>query len=438
MRRFVNFFLILFFTDGIISFLNVTFGVYPDTALLSLISCISSWAVIAVAIPLYVCLGIDRRLNKAIFLPQLIFVFWSLFQFWPLPVMLDRARYGLPMAVSQILLCVVPLLHFRIIKPAIKYNKQIIKKHTAGKDLTGQVSDLNNYRDNKTKKRILLPPEMFYTSFFKLKHTVLFFVIHLALLPLILIYMAVAIASLHLDEKTGGYVRLRPDGLRMMERIYRRDNKEIRLAGMIHIADKAYFDAVIESIPSQGTIVLAEGISDRYHQLAAGFRYGGLAQNLGLTSQENMTFQGKLIEADDIPLSASTAENEAYHILRADIDIADFNPKTIEFIKVIGSTLLSDTSISKGMRTYLAWVRENSPHVTPQIIMDDLLYRRDQEVITHMESMLAHYDTIVIPWGALHMPEIEAAVLQRGFLLSNTRERIGIDFIKMLFARLFN
>jgi hypothetical protein len=404
MRRFANFFLILFLADGIVSFLNEMLVVYPNTTLLSGIRCISSWAVIAVSIPFYVCLGIDKRLPKAIFLPQLMFVFWSVFQLWPLPVMLDRTGYALPMAFGQILLGAFPLLYFRI----------------------------------NTKKHLLLPPEMFSSPFFKLKHTVLFFVVHLAMLPLILIYMAVAVASLQLDKKTGGYACLRPDGMHMVEKIYRRDNKEIRLASMIHIADKAYFDDVIESIPSQGTIVLAEGISDRYHQLATRFSYGELARNLGLTSQENMAFQGKLIEAVDIPHAASTAENGVYHIIRADIDIDDFNPKTIEFMKIIGSTLLSDTSISEGMRTYFAWVRENSPHFTPQIIMNDILYRRNQEVINHMESVLAHYDTIIIPWGALHMPGIEAAVLHKGFLLFNTRERIGIDFKKMLHAHLFN
>lgn len=403
MRRFANFFLLLFLADGIISFLNEMLVVYPNTTLLSGIRSISFWVVIAVSIPFYVCLGIDKRLPKAIFLPQLIFVFWSLFQLWPLPVMLDRAVYPLPMAFGQILLGTVPLLYLR----------------------------------TKAGKHFLLPPEMFSSSLFKLKHTALFFAVHLVILPFILIYMALAIASLQLDKKTGGYARLRPDGIRMMERIYRRDNKEIRLVSMIHIAEKAYFDEVIESIPSKKTIVLAEGISDRYNQLATRFSYGDLSHNLGLTSQETMVFQGKFIEADEVRQAAATADGETYHILWADIDIDEFNPKTIEFLQIIGRNLLSGASFSEGIRTYLAWVRENSPHFTPHTIMNDILYRRNQEVINHMESVIEYYDTIVIPWGALHMPEIESAVLQKGFLLSRIRERIGIDFKKMLHAHLF-
>lgn len=403
MRVFANFFLILFLAQGIVTFFNEMLVIYLNTTLLSWIASFFYWTVNAVWLPFYVSLGIDKRLPKAIFLPQLIFVFWSFLHLWPLPVMLDRAGYALPMAFGQILLGTIPLLYLRI----------------------------------KNKRHFLLPPELFSSPFFGFKHTALFFVVHLVMLPFILIYMAVAVASLQLDKKTGGYARLRPDGLHMLEKIYGLDNKEIRLVSMIHIADKAYFDDVIESIPSKGTVVLAEGISDRHNQLATRFSYGELAHNLGLTSQETMVFRGKFIEANDVRQAAAMADGETYHILWADIDIDEFNPKTIEFIEIIGKNLLSGVSFSEGIRTYLAWIRENSPDFTPHTIMNDILYRRNQEVINHMESVLVHYDTIVIPWGALHMPEIEAAVLHRGFMLAHTRERIGIDFKKMLYAHLF-
>ncbi len=45
---------------------------------------------------------------------------------------------------------------------------------------------------------------------------------------------------------------------------------------------------------------------------------------------------------------------------------------------------------------------------------------------------LERYDTVVIPWGALHMKEIEEAVRLRGFRLRDERERVSIDFRKLL------
>jgi hypothetical protein len=70
------------------------------------------------------------------------------------------------------------------------------------------------------------------------------------------------------------------------------------------------------------------------------------------------------------------------------------------------------------------------------IIMDDILHRRNMGVIRHLEKALVRYDTVVIPWGALHMKEIEAEVLKRGFKLQEERERVSIDFRKMLLGKL--
>jgi len=50
--------------------------------------------------------------------------------------------------------------------------------------------------------------------------------------------------------------------------------------------------------------------------------------------------------------------------------------------------------------------------------------------------VLDYYDTIIIPWGALHMPEIETAVLGKNFQLAETRQRTSIDFKRLFMAHL--
>jgi hypothetical protein len=212
--------------------------IYPTTTLLSGLRSFSAWSVTLVSIPFYVCLGIDKRLPKAIFLPQLMLIFWSTFQLWPPPVYFESTGYALPVALGQVLLGAAPLVYLRI----------------------------------KSGKQFLLTPKMFAAPFFGLKHTILFVVANVALLPFLLIYMALSLAGLQLDKQTGGFAHLRPGGLRMTEKIYRLDNKEIRLTGMIHIAGKDYFDRVIESISSERTIILAEGVTDQKKVQAIMFR----------------------------------------------------------------------------------------------------------------------------------------------------------------------
>jgi len=401
MRRFANLFLILFLCDGIISSADELLLLLTAAELPGWIRALFAWPVIAASLPLYLCLGIDRRLPKLILLPQILLIFWSLFDLWPLPVMVAPGTHLLPAALCQLVLGAAPLVYMKM-------------------------------RTNQW----LLPVKMFSTPFFTLKNASIFFISNIIALPVVAVYMALSIASLQLYEQTGGFARLKPSGLLMTEKVYRRAEKEIRLTSMIHVADQAYFDEVLQSISSDRTIVLAEGVTDKNHHLAYRFSYGKLAKKLGLTSQEKMVFTGKIIGAEEIQIVASKSEEADYHILRADIDVNDFDPKTIEFLNVIGKQILNSPSKTDGFRNYLNWVKENSDEVTPRSIMKDILHKRNDEVILHLNRVLDYYDTIIIPWGALHMPEIETAVLGKNFQLAETRQRTSIDFKSLFMTHL--
>jgi hypothetical protein len=69
--------------------------------------------------------------------------------------------------------------------------------------------------------------------------------------------------------------------------------------------------------------------------------------------------------------------------------------------------------------------------------MDDILDKRNAVVIDSMMRSLEYYDTIVIPWGAMHMPAIEAAVLELGFEPGAERERLSVDFRAIPYAELW-
>jgi hypothetical protein len=402
MRRVANLFLILFLCDGMVSLADELLLLFTTSSPLTGIRSLFALPVLLAAVPMYVCLGIDKRLPKLIFLPQLLLIFWSIFDLWPLPIMFDRTGYMVPAALGQVLLGVAPLVYLK----------------------------------KKTGRQWMLPTDTFAKPFFGWGHTVVFFVVSLFLSPVVLVYMALSFASLQLYEQSGGFARLWPGGLQMTEKIYRSTDKEIRLTSMIHIADKAYFDDVLHSISSDRTIVLAEGVTDEDQRLAYRFSYGRLAQGLGLTSQETMEFSGKLIESEEIQWTDPSIPLDAdYHILRADIDVKEFHPKTIEFLNMMGKHILNNNSMAEGLRNYFIWVKENSPEITPELIMVDILHKRNREVIRQMSQVIDLYDTIIIPWGALHMPEIEAAVLEKNFRLAETRQRTSIDFKKMLLAR---
>ena len=55
------------------------------------------------------------------------------------------------------------------------------------------------------------------------------------------------------------------------------------------------------------------------------------------------------------------------------------------------------------------------------------LDKRNDAVFTGMVKTLKRYDTIIIPWGAMLMPAIEATVLDQGFAPDDVQERLSLD-----------
>jgi hypothetical protein len=397
MRFFGNLFLIMFLSDGVISVFDELLSVFSVSALSGLRYFIS-YAVILTAFPIYLCLGIDKRLPKRVFLPLILFLFWCPLATWFFPSLSGSRPYGLFASFAQVFLSVLPILHVR---------------KMGGHNL-------------------LMTKAMFRSPFFSLRNTLLFGAANLFIIPFALLLTALSAANSYLENKTSGFMRIAPDGIYMTERAYRHGNKTIRLVGMIHVGEKEYYDDLVGSVSSGRTLVLAEGVTDKKKLLKNKFGYGKMAGFLGLTSQEKLKFNGRLIEEGKAEESRFERKDAGIDILGADVDISDFQPSTVNFLNTYGKYMNENASFAAALKDFNNWANKN---VTPEMnktLMDDILYLRNREVIRHLEIALSRYDTIVIPWGALHMAELEEWVLGRGFKLQKERRRISINFLKFL------
>ena len=54
-------------------------------------------------------------------------------------------------------------------------------------------------------------------------------------------------------------------------------------------------------------------------------------------------------------------------------------------------------------------------------VFDDILAKRNTRLLAEFDKRIGEYETIVVPWGAQHMPGLEAAVRQRGFHVESQR-----------------
>lgn len=409
MKRFANMFLILFLADAGFSLVDELVSLLTPLMPFASFRNLLAGTVIMMAVPLYICLGVDRRLPKRVFLPLIAFILWTLVSTWLFPVLGELKVYGFLMAMVQTLLGMLPLVWFR----------------------------------NGGQPCLTMPAEEFDGPFFSTRNSLIFFAVNLLVVPLVLVIFSLSVVDAYMSEYTSGFMHLRPGGLKMTERVYTRDNRTIRLAAMIHVGNREYYQQMASSIATGRTIVLAEGVSDDRNQLKNRLDYGKVAEFIGLSTQDRMLFKGRLIDEigvdGDEPTTSKSADPAGKlepDILRADVDMSSFRPTTIQFLDAIGKHLRESRSFAGGVMAINRWAEKN---VTPEmydVIMDDILHRRNLIVLGHLDRALAKYDTVVIPWGALHMKEIEENVLKRGFVLQNQRERVSIDSGKLLQERL--
>ena len=403
MRVFVNLFLVLFLADGTISLMDELLRASLHVGLLALPRNSVAFFTIFISVVLYIALGIDRRLPKRILLFPLLYVFWGTTGLWPLSAVVGRSISGVLAAFGQIALGTAVMLYMR-------------KLNTVSLLMT---------------EAMLSPPV------FSLRNTLLFFTLNILFLPPALFLFGFAGTNSYIQKKTAGFVKLGLDGLYMKEKVYRRDDKTILLTSMIHIADKSYYDSLLSSLALDRTIVLMEGVSDKNNLLTNKFTYQKLADVLGLVSQERTTFKGKFIEKQAfLELHGAPDEDQAPYLIRADIDISQFKPQTVAFLNALGKYLFGSESLSTGAKLYSQWAKKNLSGGAMQTILNDILDKRNREVIRYMKKALLKYDTIVIPWGALHMPGIEAAVKDEGFQLEKVTQRRSIDFRKIHYKRI--
>ena len=125
-------------------------------------------------------------------------------------------------------------------------------------------------------------------------------------------------------------------------------------------------------------------------------------------------------------------------MIRADIDISAFDPRTIDVLDALARYVLNAPSPVAGYLEFNQWLEENAPPDIDDIVMTDLLDKRNQALLEYLPDALENYDTLVIPWGALHMKGIEQALLDRGFSPGTTRRHLSIDFGSLPYRQMWD
>jgi len=231
-----------------------------------------------------------------------------------------------------------------------------------------------------------------------------------------------------IQRETAGYLTLHLDGIRSQERHFQRDDKQVRLVGMIHIASPTFYEQIRNSVPKgSSAVVLMEGVTDEKHLLQTSFNYARLAKRLGLSAQTDSDLHA------DTPSSLSRTTSPSANPLlfrHADVDISTFQPDTLALLRAVGR-LLSAETLAEALAILRSPELSDLNQSRATAMMNDILSLRNKHLLAEIDQNLdSPHSLIVVPWGAAHLPGIESEILKRGFRETQRITRIAIPFAR--------
>ena len=259
----------------------------------------------------------------------------------------------------------------------------------------------------------LLPAEKLGERAFSGWHLTAFVFLNVfVLLPGLMAYLAFS-ASLAVHHFSGGFLRLHREGLTVRAQNYARaDGKSVRLIPMIHIGEAGFYHRIAQSLETN-TVILLEGVSDRSNLLKNKLSYQRMANSLGLAEQH-----------DAFTPDAAQARP-------ADVDVEDFSPATIDFLNIM---ILVHAKGWTAETLRLLMQKSQNPALT-EGLWEDLLTLRNNHLIKELQTELARTKTVVLPWGAAHMPGLSREIQALGFRPTQSQEYSVVRFQTL--AKLF-
>ncbi|CAN5607143.1 hypothetical protein BH09VER1_BH09VER1_21240 [soil metagenome] len=238
-----------------------------------------------------------------------------------------------------------------------------------------------------------------------------------------------------LEAGTGGYVRLKRDGIYVVERKFRQGDREVWLAGMTHIARREFYSDILpHADPNLPSVVLIEGVTDRKKLLKNSLHYAHFAKMLHLDSQEDSEYTQDVMDGlaatnGETTQSGREEREEVRGMVfkRADVDVETFSPKTIAFI-IAAMGLFQAESLDQVLTAISDPKSPLNDKGAENQVMKDILFSRNDKLVSEIDLSLKNYKRVIVPWGAFHLSGVQSWLISHDFVQQGEVERKAIGF----------
>jgi hypothetical protein len=343
LRKFINFYIVLFLIDSLVSLVNALTGWLLNVQPLFIVQTIVGLLVLFLSVPLYFFIGCLRSFQKRVVALLVVFSFWGgLFVGLPLPIF-----------------CGVEKTFFllSLIQPCVFIIAMVLLRYSGG------------------NKHWLYRAPAFGGVSFRWTRLFGFLAANIFLvLPLIVVFLTVSL-SMAVSHFSRDFLQIGLDGISVEARAYRYEGKTIFLLPTAHIAQDGFYEKSIAPMPVENTVVLLEGVTDKDKLLQDGLSYKGMADTLGLETQDNQIF---------------ITDRKWKH---CDADISEFSEDTIAFIRNCAAFYRLWAS---GNRETALQKMASAPQIDHRSLLKELLDYRNRRVTDCIDDCLP---TSILGWG---------------------------------------
>jgi hypothetical protein len=243
---------------------------------------------------------------------------------------------------------------------------------------------------------------------------------------LVLVLWAAVFGVWCAERATGGFVGFGLGGVTFDERRYTRGDREVVLVGMSHLGRKGVYEALLQQPDGTPTVVLAEGVSDREGLLRGIGGLGSVAAELGLDVQPE---PDAMVAAEpDAPGNEAEAQVE---IESADVDVSTFRTTSVDFLRLAFRVAAAPEDGEARAELEALLSRPDAAEIW-RGFFDDVLTKRNEHLLTRIDDALARRQRVVVPWGVLHLADIQAGLHERGFALASSEPRSFLPYAALL------
>lgn len=403
-RIVTNVFWAAFLADGVVSLLDeIFFGGGVSSALYGA-RVLTATTVVLASLGVALMVAVTPKAPKRVLVPLVLFTWWAgLAQVFPLGF-LKIPQFMLWISLTQIALAALIFVFFR------------------GRESRWMFAEADR-------------------PAFRWRHALLGIPLAAALFAVFAVLAVFTGLSGQLETVSGGYVRLRPDGIYLLERRFQAGDREVRLSGMMHIAEEEFYtDLLPADDPAMPSVVLIEGVTDQDNRLGEeGLSYSRLASMLSISSQEDSIFMEKVAAGLRRHRAAPSREESrkvghgdgdpagAMDFVHADVDVNTFHPKTIAFVVAVMS-LFQAEDWPAFVKKFSETSDELNDESSQAQVIQDILHSRNERLVSEIQVSLKDYRRVIIPWGALHLTGVESWLRQHNFVQSGETERKALGF----------